>query len=155
MFLWETQNTTFETMWSTETACVNLGNRSFKESGVQVVAEIWGWGSWSAISHGVDMDKIQLYVGLWGARGPHLTVTDNYIDNSNYSYHSWSINGRGIKNHSLMLYTWTIFFVIWLQITTDIRLFHIIVSHFISLLSVGIMLALLGRQRSIPRFLAY
>lgn len=53
------------------------GKRNFKPS-VQAVAEVLA----------IELtDKSKLHVGRLRAREFQLTITDNYIDNNNYSYH--------------------------------------------------------------------
>lgn len=64
-------------MLRTEATCVDPGKKEFCR--VQAVAEVL------AIEL-TDKSKLHVVVAL-RAREFQLTITDNYIDNNNYSYH--------------------------------------------------------------------
>ena len=49
--------------------------------------------SQSSTSHGIDRDKSKLHVGLLRAREFQLTITDDYIDNNNCTYHLQDTSG--------------------------------------------------------------
>lgn len=64
-------------MLITEATCVDPG-KGISSSSVQAVAEVLA----------IELtDKSKLHVGRLRAREFQLTITDNYIDNNNYSYH--------------------------------------------------------------------